>query len=335
MKIIVDGFGGDNAPLEVLKGCRLAADEYNVEIIITGKEDVLLQTAKENNISLDNIKIANAPDVITMHDAPTDVLKVKANSSLSVGMRMLANGEGDAIVSAGNTGAVAVGATSIVKRIKGIKRGALAPVIPNDEGRYMLIDSGANVECRPEMLVQFGIMGSIYMNKIMNVQNPRVGLANIGVEETKGTDLQIEAYSRLKQAPINFVGNAEIRDIPLGGFDVIVADGFTGNVILKHTEGLAKALLNNIKAIMMKNIATKLAAAILKPGLYEFKKKMDYKETGGAIFIGVTKPVIKAHGSSDAKAFKNAIRQAILCCENNVCEEISQTIKAMNKSDEE
>lgn len=329
MKIIVDGFGGDNAPLEVLKGCRLAADEYNVQIALTGKTEILKKTAEENGISLDKIEIVNADDVITMHDTPTDILRAKSGSSLAVGMKMLANGDGDAIVSAGNTGAIAVAATSIVKRIKGIKRGALAPVIPSDEGMFMLIDAGANVECRPEMLEQFGIMGSIYMNKILKVNNPRVGLANIGTEETKGTELQVKAYELLKTAPVNFVGNAEIRDIPLGGFDVIVTDGFTGNVILKHTEGLAKALINNIKAILMKNAITKIAALTLKSGLRDFKKKMDYKEYGGAIFIGVTKPVIKAHGSSDAKAFKNAIRQALLCCENNVVGEITETISKM------
>lgn len=246
-----------------------------------------------------------------MNAEPTEILKSYKDSSMAVGLKLLAESKGDAFVSAGSTGAFVVGASLIVKRIKGIKRAALAPVIPTVEGRYMLIDCGANAECRPEMLVQFGLMGSAYMNKIMSVNSPRVALINNGTEEHKGAPLQQEAYQQLKGSPLHFVGNIEARQLPLGGCDVAVCDGFTGNIVLKLTEGLSKALIGQVKNILMKNTMTKLAALTLKGGLGEFKKKMDYKEYGGAALLGISKPTIKAHGSSDAKAFKNAIGQAM------------------------
>lgn len=311
MKIIVDAFGGDNAPLEIVKGSAMAVAEYGVDIVLTGDESVIRKIAGDNGVSLHRMEIVHASQVMDMNAEPTEILKSYNDSSMAVGLNLLSEGKGDAFVSAGSTGAFVVGASLIVKRIKGIKRAALAPVIPTVEGRYMLIDCGANAECRPEMLVQFGLMGSAYMNKIMEMGTPRVALINNGVEEHKGAPLQQEAYQQLKGSPLHFVGNIEARQLPLGGCDVAVCDGFTGNIVLKLTEGLSKALIGQIKDILMKNTMTKLAALTLKGGLGEFKKKMDYKEYGGAALLGISKPTIKAHGSSDAKAFKNAIGQAI------------------------
>lgn len=230
---------------------------------------------------------------------------------MAVGLELLKSGEVDAFLSAGSTGALVMGSTFIVKRIKGIKRAAIATVLPGDEGAFMLIDCGANVECRPDMLLQFGIMGSVYMNKIMNIDKPTVGLANIGAEETKGTELQKEAFELLRNSKINFTGNIEARDVPAGKCQVVVADGFTGNIILKLTEGVAMSMYRNIKGVFTKNIFSKLAAAMVMGGLKDFKKKMDYSEYGGAPLMGISKPVIKAHGSSDAKAIKMQLNRQL------------------------
>lgn len=335
MRIIVDGFGGDNAPVETLKGCALAVKEYGVDITVTGDEQKLKACADENQISLEGIEIVHAPDVITMEDDPGDIVKVKNECSMAVGLKLLKEGKGEAFVSAGNTGALVMGASTIVKRIKGIKRASLAAVIPSATGTYMLMDSGANVECRPEMLVQFGIMGSVYMNKIMKVDDPRVGLVNVGTEATKGTELQLGANEMLKTAPVNFAGNVEARELPLGGCDVAVCDGFTGNVILKLTEGLAKGFSIQIKKMLFKNTFRKLCALGLKGGLTEFKKSMDYTEYGGAPLLGISKPVIKAHGSSNANAFKNAVRQAIGFCEHNVIGEVEAKLAALAEAQKE
>jgi glycerol-3-phosphate acyltransferase PlsX len=326
VKIIVDGFGGDNAPLEVLKGCASAVNEYGVDILITGKEDTIKQMAEKNGISLKGIEILNAEQQITMEDSPRDILKAKSDSSMAVGLSVLAQGKGDAFVSAGNTGALVFGASYIVKCIKGIKRPALAPILPSDTGCYMLLDGGANLECRPQMLQQFGIMGSIYMEKIIHKSKPRVGLVNVGSEETKGGALQKQAYELLKDASINFYGNIEARDIPYGVCEVVVADGFTGNIILKLTEGLGLTFAGYLKALFKRNILTKLAALMVMSGISDFKKKMDYTEYGGAPLMGIKKPVIKAHGSSNAKAFKNAIRQAIAFVTEKVIDEIAESL---------
>lgn len=327
MKIIVDGYGGDNAPLEVIKGCRMAADEYGVEIVLVGRESGLREEAQKAGISLSGITILNADDVITMEDKPRDVIKAKSGSSMAVGLKTLAAGGGDAFVSAGNTGALVMGTMFIVKAIEGIKRMALAPIMPSDKGCYMMIDGGANLECRPDMLLQFGIMGSIYMNKILHVDSPRVGLVNVGTEPTKGTQLQHDAYALLKESRCNFIGNIEGRDIPMGVCDVAVADGFTGNIILKITEGVGLSFASNFKDILMRNALTKVAALTLKAGLHDFKKKIDYSEYGGAPLMGAAKPVIKAHGSSNAKAFKNAVRQAIAFVSEGVIDEIRGSIE--------
>lgn len=334
MKIIVDAFGGDNAPLEILKGCAQAHAEYGVELIVTGDEEIIKKVAKDNGISLDGCEIVHAPDVISMEDDPTDMRKSKSGCSMAVGLKLLAEGRGDAFVSAGSTGALVVGATMFVKRIKGIKRAALAPVMPNNSGFYMLIDSGANVECRPEMLQQFGVMGSTYMNRVMNVKNPRVGLVNVGTEDSKGGELQHEAFALLKKSPVNFIGNVEARDIPDNACDVAVCDGFTGNVVLKLTEGVASMLMGNLKAIFKKNMVSKIAAMMIMKGFRELKHKMDYNEYGGAPLLGIAKPVFKAHGSSKATALKNAIRLSMDFAANNVISEIESRLEDIKTEEE-
>jgi glycerol-3-phosphate acyltransferase PlsX len=333
VKIIVDGFGGDNSPLEVLKGCEMAVNEFGVDVIITGKEDIIKQVAEKNGISLNGIEILNAQQQITMEDSPRDVLKVKSDSSMAVGLNALVQGKGDAFVSAGNTGALVLGSLYFVRCINGIKRPALAPILPSDTGCFMLLDGGANLECRPQMLLQFGIMGSIYMEKIIHKSKPRVGLVNVGAEATKGGDLQKQAYELLSKSSLNFYGNLEARDIPYGVCEVVVADGFTGNIILKLTEGLGLTFAGYLKALFKRNILTKLAAMLVMGGIRDFKKKMDYSEYGGAPLMGLQKPVIKAHGSSNAKAFKNAIRQAIAFVSEKVIDEIVESLPKDNDTE--
>ena len=328
MRIIVDAYGGDNAPDAVLQGCRMAADHWKCEIILTGDEQKLRQRAAELSVSLEGIGIADAPDVIPVEAEPTAILKQYQQSSMARGLQMLANGEGEAFVSAGSTGALVVGGTLIVKRLKGVKRPAIGTVIPCRGGCFLLLDSGANHDCRPEMLRQFGLMGSVYMKRIIGVPNPRVGLVNIGTEETKGTELQVQAYQLMKEAGYNFIGNVEAREVPLGGCDVAVCDGFTGNILLKTLEGLAALFMGELKAIFMKSLPNKLAAAAVKKDIKGLKKQFDSAEYGGALLLGSRSPVIKAHGSSDAKAFYNAIRQAISCCENNIIGEIETQLAA-------
>lgn len=326
MKIIIDAFGGDNAPVEIIKGARMAKDEYNIDIILTGSESKIRKAAAENDIKIDDMQIADAPEVITMDDDPSAVIKTKKNSSMALGFNLLAQGEGDAFISAGNSGALVMGATMIVKRIKGVKRPAFAPVLPTLKGCSMLIDGGANVECRPEMLVQFGLMGSIYMNKVIGVDNPKIGLANCGAEEHKGTPLYQEAYQLLKSSNLNFVGNIEGRGVPEGDSDVVVADGFTGNVILKMYEGVAGALMGKIKGIFTKNVKNKLAAALVLSDMKEMKKQFDYNEYGGSPILGVSKPVFKAHGSSKARTIKSAVGLTVQFVKNNVVNEIAENI---------
>jgi phosphate acyltransferase len=327
MKIIVDAFGGDNAPAEIIKGCRMAVDELGYEIILVGDDQKIRSETLKLGVSLDGITIIDAPDVISMDDAPTDIMKAKNDSSMAQGLRMLAEDTGDAFVSAGNSGALCVGATLIVKRIKGVKRCAFAPVVPKSKGFFMLIDSGANIECRPEMLRQFGVMGSIYMENVMVVEEPRVGLVNIGTETEKGDELRYEAFQLLKDSDINFIGNIEAREIPADCADVVVTDGFTGNIILKFYEGMATELFGKFKEILTKNMKNKIAASIIMPDIKEMKKHMDYKEYGGAPLIGISKPVFKAHGSSDAKTIKNAIRLAGEYVKRNVVKLITDSIK--------
>ena len=331
MKIIVDAFGGDNAPLEIIKGAMLARKEYGCDIVLVGDEDKIKQCVSDNNIDLKNTEIVDAKEVITMHDDAKSVLKAKADSSMAVGFRLLNEGVGDAFVSAGNTGAVTVGATLITKRIKGVKRPAIASVMPSAKKPILLMDCGANAECRAEFLYQFGLMGSLYMKNILHYDNPSVALANNGEEDTKGTPTVKEAYALMKDAPYNFIGNIEGRQIPFGDADVVVADGFTGNLILKTYEGVAKVLMSGVKDAFMKNTLSKLSYLGVKSGIDDMKKQFDYKEYGGAVLLGVKKPVVKAHGSADARTFKNAVKQAVWFLENNLIEEIE---KALENEDE-
>ncbi len=336
MRIIVDGFGGDNAPLAVLQGCALARKEYGVDITVTGDEETLKKTAAGNGIDLTGIDLVHAPSVIPVEAEPKTIMTEYADSSMAKGFQLLAAGDGDAFVCAGSTGAMVVGASLIVKRIKGIKRASLAPILPAEKGCYILMDAGANLECRPEMLVQFGIMGSIYMEKVMGVKSPRVALVNVGAEETKGTELQLEAYRLLSgNKAVNFTGNIEPRYIPRGDADVVVADGFTGNVVLKLTEGMGKLLSHGLKDIFMSGISGKLAALLCMKRIRAFKQSMDYTEYGGAPLLGTARPVIKAHGSSDPKAFKNAIRQARDFAERDVIGQIASAAARLKESGRE
>lgn len=309
MKIIVDAFGGDNAPLEIIKGCELAIAEFDdLSIILTGDKNIIEKVATENNISLNRIQIHHCSEVITMEDHADAVLKTKKDSSMAVGLNLLKKGEGDAFISAGNSGALCMGATLSIKRIKGIKRPAFSPVMPDANGFFMLADGGANVECRPEMLLQFAVMGSIYMNKVMKIENPRIGLANVGTEEHKGNELYQTAYKLLEESGLNFIGNVEGRDIPMGVCDVVVCDGFTGNLILKTYEGVAMFVAGLFKDVFQGSIKGKLSAALVLSDIKKLKKKLDHNTYGGAPVLGASKPVFKAHGSAKAVTIKNAIR---------------------------
>lgn len=325
MKIIVDAFGGDKAPLEILKGTRDAVAEYGVEIILTGNAEKIKKVAAENNISLEKMEIVEAETVISMDDEPMEIIKSHKNSSMAVGLRLLSEGVGDAFVSAGSTGALTVGGTMIVKRINGIKRAAIGAHIPNRYNGYLMVDTGANEECRPDMLLQFAIMGNAYMSKIEGRDRPKIGLLNIGTEPTKGLELQKKTYKILSETSMNFIGNVEGGDLPMGKCDVVVADGFNGNVALKTTEGMGKLFSALLKDELFTGISGKLAGFILLGALKRLKKRMNPSEFGGAPLLGLKKPVIKAHGSSSAFAFKNAIRQAIKCVDKDVCGEIART----------
>lgn len=328
MKIAVDAFGGDNAPLSVIRGASDAAREYGVNIILTGDKDIIEKCAADNKIDLAGIEIRHTDSVFDMHDKPTDILRSKRGTSLGLAMDLVANGEADAFVSAGSTGAIMAGATFIVKRIKGIERPAIGTVIPTmTDRKLLLMDAGANAECRPEMLRQFGIMASLYLENVEGIKNPEIGLLNIGTEDTKGGPLQIEAYKLLKESPVNFVGNIEARELPAGVCDAVISDGFTGNVALKLYEGVASNMMKLIKRTLMSTFRSKIAALLAKKSLYSLKDKMNYDDIGGAPLLGVKKPVIKAHGSSNADAIKNAIRQAKRCAENDVAGKISADLQ--------
>lgn len=332
MRVVVDAFGGDNAPLEIVKGASIASLEYKTEITLTGDKDKIEQIIKDNNLKFyGELKLVHTTDVIDMHDDPTTLLKAHKDSSMALAFQELSEDKADAFVSAGSTGAVVVGGTLMVKRIKGIKRPALAGVIPSPTGHYMLMDMGANAECRPEMLCQFGIMASAYLKGVEGKENPTIGLLNIGTEDTKGTELQKEAYKLLSEAPINFIGNVESREMPKGVADAIITDGFTGNIALKLIEGTAITFFKLVKNALYKSLKNKLAALVIKKDLYSLKSMMDSSEVGGAPLLGVRKTVIKAHGNSDAKAIKNAIKQAILFTEGGVIENITAALSEIKE----
>ncbi len=327
MRVVIDAFGGDNAPLEIVKGAAMASNELGCEITLTGNKNQIEKIIKENNLAFcGDLVIVDTDDVISMHDEPTTLLKAHSNSSMALAFKELNENRADAFVSAGSTGAIVVGGTLIVKRIKGIKRPALAGMIPSPKGHYMLMDMGANSECRPEMLEQFGVMASVYLEKVEGIEKPTIGLLNIGTEDTKGTELQKEAYALLKNAPINFIGNVESREIPKGVCDAVITDGFTGNITLKLIEGTAITFFKMVKGALYKSLINKLAALVIKKDLYALKGMMDSSEVGGAPLLGVKKPVIKAHGNSDAKAIKNAIKQAITFTETGVIETIAENL---------
>ena len=310
MKIIVDAFGGDNCPHEVVKGCALAVEKLDIDIVLTGIESEIRKCAEENNISLNRMEIVHCDEVITMEDEPNSVLKTKKNSSMAVGIRL----------------ALCVGATLGIKRIKGIKRPAFAPVIPTETGSAMLLDGGANVDCRPEMLYQFALMGSVYMERVMKVNNPRVGLGNVGTEDHKGTELYRETYKMLKNSSLNFIGNVEGRDISKGVCDVVVCDGFTGNMVLKTYEGVAITMMKIMKHMFTDSAKGKIAAAFLMKDLKGIKEKFDYNKYGGAPILGASKPVFKAHGDSKATTMFNAIKLSTNYVSANAIAEITTAL---------
>ena len=328
MRIIVDVMGGDNAPRETVKGAIAAAAELDVDFTLVGNRDDIEAIAAEEQCDLSRFEIVHTETVIHMEDNPMCVTRGKQDSSMSVGLKMLAEGKGDAFVSTGNTGALFTGATLIVRKVKGIQRAGIATVLPC-QNPVLLMDTGANVTVTDEVLEQFGVIGSAYMKKMFGIENPRVGLLNNGAEECKGTELQQAAYQRLKNNEmVNFVGNIEGSTLPFDSCDVLVTDGFTGNILLKSIEGVAKLIMKRLKGAIYSTPVTKLAGAVLKPKLGEMKKALDPAEHGGAPIIGISKPVIKAHGSSDAKAFKNAIKQALAYAESGAVEELATAADA-------
>ena len=327
MNIIIDAMGGDDAPGAVVEGCVDAVKDLDISLTLVGKEAEVRRELDRRGYRGEKIQIVNAEEVIAGDDDPTVVIRQKKDSSMRVALSMLKKGEGDAVVSAGNTGALISGATLLIKRIKGVRRVALAPIMPTTKGCFLLVDAGANAECTPAFLKQFAIMGSIYMEKVMSVRKPRVKMVNIGSEEEKGTPLVVETHKLLKDTPIHYQGYIEARDIPVGGADVVVCDGFTGNVILKFMEGMGLAFYDMLKKVFFKNIFSKAAALMVKGGIGQLKRTMDYTEYGGAPILGAAKPVIKAHGSSNGKAFYHAIRQAKKLAENNLIEAITENIQ--------
>ena len=333
MKIIIDAMGGDNAPHEIVKGAVKAKRELGVGIALVGRIEDIQACLKNEGANEADFELVDAREIITMEDDPSTATRRKKDSSMTVALNMVRDGKGDAVVSAGSTGALLTGATLIVKRIKGIRRAAMAPVLPNGENGVMLIDCGANVECTAEYLLQFAYMGSFYAKKLMGIEKPRVGLLNVGTEDTKGGELQHQSFALLKAAHdegrINFVGNVEGTGVFAGLVDVVVTDGFTGNVMLKTIEGSIKFIMKSLKGVFYKNTKNKLAAAVMKAELNEMKKSLDVNEIGGTAMVGISKPVIKAHGSSNAAAIFSAVRQAISFVEAGVIEDIQANIDYM------
>ncbi len=337
MRIIIDAMGGDNAPEEIVKGAVRAKRELGVDITLVGIEARVRECLAAEGCN--DIDVVNATEVVTMEDDPSTAIRRKKDSSMAVALNLLRDGAGDAVVSAGSTGALLTGATLTVKRIRGIRRAALAPVLPAGEHGVMLIDCGANVECTAEYLLQFAFMGSFYARRLMGCEAPRVGLLNVGTENTKGGTLQHQAFALLKKAGdegrISFIGNIEGTDVFAGKAEVVVTDGFTGNVLLKTTEGVIKYMMGALKGVFYKSTVNKLAAAVLKGDLKEMKKSMDVNEVGGTALIGISKPVVKAHGSSNAACIFAAVRQAIAFADSGLIEDINTNIEYMKIKVEE
>lgn len=340
MKIIIDAMGGDNAPLEIVKGALSAARRFGCHILLTGDETAIRDAAAQCGAATlpENVTIRHTTETVEMCDDPATVFRRKKDSSMGVALTLLRDGEGDAAISAGSTGALLTGATLITKRIRGIRRAAMAPVIPTTTGAAVLIDCGANAECTPEYLVQFAYLGNFYAKRVLSVDRPRVGLLNIGAEDSKGTDLQKETLALLRQADergdLHFIGNIEAKDAIKGGCDVIVTDGFTGNVMLKSIEGVGSFAGSALKGMFKKNMLTKIAALLVMPGLNEFKARLDPNKVGGTAFIGISRPVIKAHGGSNAEAIENAVGQAIQVAGSGIIEDITVNAAKMQATGE-
>ena len=342
MNIILDAMGGDHAPLAPVMGAVQAARDFGVQITLVGRGEEILAVLKEQGISdlPKGLQIAHAEEVVDMHDDPANVIRKKKDSSMVIGLKMLSEGQGDAFISAGSTGALLSGATLIVKRVKGIRRAAMGPTMPNKAGgKTVILDCGANAECTAEFLLQFGLVGSLYAKKYLGVENPKVGLLNIGTEDSKGTQLQKDAYALLQQASekglLNFVGNVEARAVPLGAVDVVVCDGFAGNVLLKSIEGTAMFMGSLMKhKIFKRSILSVIGYLFCKKGVDEVMGMLDYRQIGGTQFLGIKKPVIKAHGSSDALAFRNAVKQAMNACGSDISQELEQGLKLLSEEKE-
>lgn len=335
MKIIVDAMGGDNAPLEIVKGALAGQKHWGVDIVLTGDENAIreaLTRCGQPEVPA-GMEIISTSQTVEMCDDPATVFRRKKDTSMGVGLTMLREGQGDALVSAGSTGALLTGATLITKRIHGIRRAAMAPVIPTTTGKAVLIDCGANAECTPEYLVQFAYLGNFYAQQVLGLAKPRVGLLNIGAEDSKGTDLQKQTLARLRQAAeeghLHFIGNIEAKEAIKGGCDVIVTDGFSGNILLKTMEGVGSFAGSALKGMFKKNLLTKLAALAVMPGLNDFKAKLDPNKVGGTAFIGIARPVIKAHGASNAEAIENAIGQATAFARSGLIEKIEENVNLM------
>lgn len=324
--VAVDAMGGDNAPLETIKGCVAALSELNVKILLVGKEEIINEELSKFKYDKDRLEVINATEVIGTDESPTKAFRKKKDSSMVVGLNLVKNGIASGFVSAGSTGALLTGSTVIIGRIKGVERPALGTCLPTTKGFTMLIDSGANVDCKPNYLLQFAQMGSVYMEKCMNVKNPKVGLVNIGVEEEKGNSLTKSALELLKSSKLNFCGNVEAREIPFGEADVIVCDGFVGNVILKYSEGLSSGLFSIIKSEITKGMY-KIGAGMLKTPFKNIKERFDPEEIGGAPFLGLKGLVVKVHGSSKEKGFKNAIKQCVIFANSNILSVMEENIK--------
>lgn len=325
MRVIVDVMGGDNAPLEMIKGTVAADKETKASFILVGDRNEIDRIAAEERLDLRRFDIVHTPVVMTMEDDPLSVVRAKKDSSMSIGLHLLAEGKGDAFVSTGNTGALFTGATLIVRKVRGIQRAAIGTILPTATDPCVLLDSGANVTVTDEQLEQFAVMGSVYARKMFEMRSPSVGLLNNGTEDCKGTPLQVAANKRLRACPsICYIGNVEGNAVPLGCCNVVVTDGFTGNIFLKTMEGTSKMLMKALKEAMLKNGMTKLSALMLKGSIQGMRRKFDPSEYGGSPFLGISKPVVKAHGSSDARAFCNAIHAAIAYAESGVIYDIAE-----------
>lgn len=331
VKVVLDAMGGDHAPQAPCEGAiaALRADR-ELTVILAGDPKVIEPLIKDAQDVRDRLQVLDAPEIISNHESPAMAIRQKKNSAIVRGMLMVREKEADGFVSAGSTGAVLVGGMLRLGRIPGIERPALAPLMPGEEGDFLLIDCGANVDCKPEYLAQFGLMGDAFMRKTRGLESPRVGLLNIGAEEEKGSALYAAAHQLLKKENLRFVGNVEARDVPGNQADVIVCDGFDGNILLKYTEGVAAALLSIIKRELMADTRSKLGALLAKPAFMRVKKRMDYTEVGGAPLLGVAGAVVKAHGSSNAKAIHGAIRQAALIARSGVADAIEKNLNTSN-----